>query len=40
MEQEVNATLGVKVEEERANWNCIGDAVCKNGDVLFVRGTY
>jgi hypothetical protein len=39
IEQEVDAKLRVEIEEQRANWNGVGDAVGKNGDVLFVRGT-
>jgi hypothetical protein len=40
IEQEVNAELRVKIQEQRANRNGVGDAVGHNGDALFVRGTY
>jgi hypothetical protein len=39
IEQEVNAKLLIKIQEQRAKWNRVGDAVGHDGDVLFVRGT-
>jgi hypothetical protein len=39
IEQEVNAELRAKIQEQRANWNRVGAAVGHDGDVLFVRGT-
>jgi hypothetical protein len=40
IEQEGNAEVRVKIEEQRAKRNRVGDAVGDNIDVLFARGTY